>query len=146
LTLSSPLGSIFFSATGPVRLPLEGESPVHALIIEDEFFVADLIEDALRRIGYTSFSLADGGPEAIRAAGERCPDLIVADHRLADGAGIDAILGICAGKEMPVIFISASAWEVRKRFPDAVVLQKPFLAVGLQTAAAEAVRAPYVHH
>jgi DNA-binding response OmpR family regulator len=112
---------------------------VHALIIEDEFFVAVLIEDALRRIGYTSFSIAPGAAEAIADAASCRPDLIVAEHGIADGPAIQALLEPRAGPATPVIFVTASALEVRKCLPDAIVVQKPFLSSGLQIAAQEAV-------
>jgi DNA-binding response OmpR family regulator len=113
---------------------------VHALIIEEEFFVADLIEDALRRIGYDSFSIALSPAEATVAAGSRCPDLIVAEHDIADGRAIDGVLARCEHPETPVVFVTESAPEVRRRLPEAIVVQKPFLPSGLQIAAREAAR------
>ena len=60
---------------------------MHALIIEDEFLTAQLIEDHLRDLGYTSFSFAMDETEAIAAASDRCPELITSDvHWAADAA------------------------------------------------------------
>jgi DNA-binding response OmpR family regulator len=46
---------------------------MHALIIEDEFLTAQLIEDRLQALGYTSFSFAMDEDEAIAEALIRCP-------------------------------------------------------------------------
>ena len=99
---------------------------MHALIIEDEFFITMVMEDALRPLGYGTFDVADCVAEAIQAAEDRCPDLIVADQRLADGTGTDAVRAICAGKQIPVIFVTGSAHDVSAALPDAIVVQKPF--------------------
>src|SRR5438309_10760925 len=80
------------------RAPAEraGESRgMHALIIEDEFFTAMLIEDRLRELGFTSFAFASSENEAVAAACDRCPDLITADVQFAPGCGIDAVQLIC---------------------------------------------------
>ncbi|HEX2764114.1 MAG TPA: response regulator [Allosphingosinicella sp.] len=101
---------------------------MHALIIEDEGLIAMAIEEALRDCGCSSFAFARSLDEAVAAARERCPDLITADVRLAPGSGIDAVESICAGKPIPVVFITATGHEVRERLPDHVVVGKPFVA------------------
>jgi two-component system chemotaxis response regulator CheB len=111
---------------------------VHALIIEDEFLTAELIEDRLRDLGFTSFAFAIDEQEAITAALERCPDLITSDVQLARGCGIDAVQRICDKEPIPVLYITATAVAVRERCPWAIVIQKPFgmadLCMGVQRA------------
>jgi len=101
---------------------------MHALIIEDQFLVAALIEDMLRDLGYTSFHVVGGAGDAIRAARERRPDLVTADHRLGDddGDGVGAVRAICAAGAVPTVFISEYGDEVRALAPDAVLIDKPF--------------------
>lgn len=99
---------------------------MHALIIEDEFLTAQLIEDRLRDLGFTSFAFAMCEEEAISAARECCPDLITSDVRLATGCGIDAVKRICDEKPIPVLYITGTAMVVRERCPCATVIQKPF--------------------
>lgn len=99
---------------------------MHALIIEDEFFITMVLEDALRKLGYYSFDVADCVAEAVLAAEQRCPELIIADQRLADGKGTDAVRAICSGKPIPVVFVTGSAGEVAEALPMAVIVQKPF--------------------
>jgi len=99
---------------------------MHALIIEDEFLAAQLIEDRLRDLGFTSFAFAMNEEEAIAAARDRCPDLITSDVQLSPGCGIDAVQRICDEKPIPVLYITGTAMIVRERCPSAVVIQKPF--------------------
>lgn len=99
---------------------------MHALIIEDQFLVAALIEDVLRGFGYTSFDMVDGEDGAIRAAKSRCPDLITADQCLAKGTGVHAVREICAERDIPVVFITEFRADVRRLIPDAIVIGKPF--------------------
>lgn len=99
---------------------------MHALIIEDEPIIAMLIEDHLRTLGYTSVDFAVTEAEAVTAARRRCPDLITADVRLSEGCGVAAVERICGDKPIPVVFITATAAEVRARRSEAIVVRKPF--------------------
>ena len=111
---------------------------MHALIIEDEFLTAQLIEDRLRDLGFTSFAIAMSEEEAVSAARERCPDLITSDVQLTPGCGIDAVQRICDAKPIPILYITGSAMTVRERCPSAVVIQKPFGATDLRQAVDQA--------
>lgn len=111
---------------------------MHALIIEDEPLIAMLIEDHLRARGYTSVAFAATEADAVTAAATRCPDLITADMRLPQGCGIAAVETICGGQPIPVIYITATAWEVRERLRDAVIVAKPFGSAQLDAAIAAA--------
>jgi CheY-like chemotaxis protein len=97
---------------------------MHALIIEDEFLTAELIEDRLRGLDYSSFAFVMDEDEAVAAASMRCPDLITSDVQLACGCGIDAVQRICDKKPIPVLYITGTAFIVRDRCPWAVVIQK----------------------
>jgi two-component system, response regulator PdtaR len=99
---------------------------MHALIIEDEPIIAMLIEDHLRTLGYASFDFAVTEADAVAAAGRRCPDLITSDVRLREGCGIAAVESICGAKPIPVVFITATAADVRGRLDEAIVVAKPF--------------------
>ena len=110
---------------------------MHALIIEDEYVIADAIAEALERIGFTSFDLAQTEMEAVAFAERRLPDLITADLYLASGTGIGAVLTVCADRMIPAVFMTAAPQDVLKRMPDAVVLAKPFGEGALKEAVDE---------
>jgi two-component system, response regulator PdtaR len=111
---------------------------VHALIIEDQLLIANMIWGELRRLGYRSIDIVESEEEAIALARQQCPDLITADDRLASGSGIDAVLTICADKVIPVVFIVGNPWNVKLAIPDAVILEKPFSLDALTAAVKEA--------
>lgn len=109
---------------------------MHVLIIEDEPFIAIMIEDHLRGLGYTSFAFAVTETEAVMAARRRCPDLVTSDVRLPEGCGIAAITEICRERPIPVVFITGTAWEVRERLADAIIVRKPIVGEELTRAVA----------
>ncbi len=104
---------------------------MHALIIEPEAFTAQLIEDCLVELGFTSFAFAGDEDEAIELAASRCPDLITADVNLASGCGVNAVQRICGSVAIPVLYVTATSSEVRNRCPMATIVQKPFSVLEL---------------
>lgn len=117
---------------------------MHALIIEDEFFIVLAVVQALKEIGFTSFDDANCVAGAIAAANRRRPDLIVANHRLIDGTGTEAVRSICAGQGIAVVFVTASAADVKAGLPDAIVVSKPFEASSLHVAVKQAQQNPLI--
>jgi DNA-binding response OmpR family regulator len=119
---------------------------MHALIIEQDSWIIMMIEDALRDLGYTSFDFASSTAVAVAAAHSCRPDLITSEIRLGGESGIDAVEQICAATAIPVLFVTATPWEVRGCHPDAVVVPKPFgdamLKRGVARAAAKLASAP----
>ena len=113
---------------------------MHALIIEDQFLIATLIEDELRDLGYTSVQIVDRESEAVEAAAQRCPDLITADDRLTQGSGIEAVRAICETRTIPVVFIVGDPVAFVAPIPDAVLIGKPFGGTRLREAVAEALQ------
>ena len=113
---------------------------MHALIIEDQYLTAQLIEDRLRDLGFGSFAFAMDEEEAVAEASSHRPDFITSDVQLAGGSGIDAVQRICHGKPIPVLYITGSAPLVRDRCPWAAVIQKPFGIADLREGVREARR------
>ena len=107
---------------------------MHALVIEDHGLTAWLIEEELKDLGYTSCDTAATEREAVAAAERRRPDLITSDGRLAEGNGVSAVRTICAGRAIPVLFITADSEQARQFAPDAVILDKPFNSTELVSA------------
>lgn len=110
----------------------EQEAAMHALIIEDEFMIATVIEYVLGNCGFDSFDIVPSSEEAVAAAAIRCPDLITVDVHLQAGSGIDAVAKICPHPSIPVIFITGSAALIRDRIGEHIVLNKPFSEQTLQ--------------
>lgn len=111
---------------------------MHALVIEDQFLIATLIETELRDLGYTTFDIVDGVEEAVEAAEERCPDLITADDKINGGTGVKAVQQICAERIIPVVFIVDQPQKVVRPVPFAATIAKPFRGAQLHAAIGEA--------
>ncbi|HEX4694216.1 response regulator [Sphingomonas sp.] len=111
---------------------------MHALIIEDESLLAEMIEHVLRDRGVLTVDIADTYTAAIAAAAMRPPRLITADVQLAEGCGIDAVQAITSLIAPAVLFVTGSGDEVRLRLPEAAVVDKPFSAATLGLAVARA--------
>ena len=110
---------------------------MHALIIETDAFIGCMIEDALRESGFTSFDFACSVEEAISAASARCPDLITTDVRVGIGTGLDAVAQICSGKRIPIVFITATAGDLRAWHEEPTVVRKPFSVADVVKAVAQ---------
>lgn len=117
---------------------------MHALIIEDEALIALLLEDAVRALNYRSIDHASSVAEALKAAERHQPDLIVSDHRINDGTGIEAVLTICSDQPIPVIFVTSCSADVRERVLDPIIVDKPFLASQIHAAIGQAVKTPFM--
>lgn len=98
---------------------------MHAFIIEDDYLIAQSLQDMLERLGFTKFSFARSEDAAVQGSAEQQIDLITADVRLLPGDGVDAVEAICARRQIPVVFITGYADELKERAPNAVVVQKP---------------------
>ena len=107
---------------------------MHVLIIEDEYLISQALRDMLEELGFTKFSFARSEDAAVMGASAQNIDLITADIRLLPGDGLDAVEKICAERDIPVLFITGYADELKERAPDAMVVQKPIKREELMNA------------
>ena len=115
---------------------------MHAFIIEDDYLIAQSLQDMLERLGFTRFSFARSEDAAVQGSAEQQIDLITADVRLLPGDGVNAVEAICAKRNIPVIFITGYADELKERAPDAIVVQKPIDCEELNSAVASVFSQP----
>jgi DNA-binding response OmpR family regulator len=81
---------------------------IKILVVEDELSLRAVLNDKLKREGFTVFE-AKNGEEGFAAASRERPDLIIMDILMPKMHGYDCLAKIRAeewGKETPVIFIS----------------------------------------
>ncbi|MGD1995031.1 MAG: PAS domain S-box protein, partial [Anaerolineae bacterium] len=82
------------------------------MIVEDERIVAKHIESGLQDLGYVVCARVSSGEEAISAAVETRPDLVLMDIRLdGDLDGVDAAKEIRSQLGTPVVYLTAYADE-----------------------------------
>jgi two-component system, sensor histidine kinase len=80
------------------------------LVVEDEeIILADLVF-TMNRLGYQVAATASTGTDAIRAAAEHKPDLVLMDLRLQGRmSGLDAAREIQGNAPVPILFVTAHA-------------------------------------
>ncbi|WP_052730131.1 response regulator [Sphingomonas sp. SRS2] len=113
---------------------------MHALVIEDEPMIAMLVEDYLTDLGYATVTVVSREQEAIAAAVEMCPDIIVADEHILEGSGIAAVQEICADQVIPTIYSMGlvDANDIDELLPYAAVASKPYTFAVFQRAVQDA--------
>jgi two-component system, response regulator PdtaR len=101
------------------------------LIVEDDSFVALLLEYTLVKLGY-SICGTEQTEDGCVATAIRCrPDAMVVDVGLAQGNGIQAVNRILCDRYVPHVFISGDRLEYAGLHPLAIRLHKPFRDVDL---------------
>lgn len=109
------------------------------LVVEDESIVAKDIQNSLKKLGYTVPSVENSGEDAIDAANQHRPDLILMDIMLkGDISGIEAAEQIKNRYQIPVIFLTAYADEstlskAKVTEPYGYII-KPFKEIDLHTS------------
>ena len=82
------------------------------MVVEDEGIVALDIQSKLEKLGYQVPALVDSGEEAVEAAAEVRPDLILMDIQLSGQMdGVEAARQIRERLSIPVIFLTAFSGE-----------------------------------
>lgn len=115
--------------------------PLSILIVEDEILIAMLLAETVEVLGHMVCATVGTQADAVAAAAQYRPDLIIADAGLADGNGIDAIAAILKTRFTPHLFVTGNVMHVKAHRPDAVVLQKPFFVAELCAAIEDALKA-----
>ncbi|HEY6161898.1 MAG TPA: response regulator [Bacteroidia bacterium] len=109
------------------------------LITEDESIVAKDIQMSLKKLGYNVVGICSSGEDAIKAAEEKKPDLVLMDIMLkGDMSGIEAADVIRQKMNLPVIFLTAYADEstlskAKVTEPYGYII-KPFKEIDLHTS------------
>ncbi len=108
---------------------LDAELATDVLIIEDEPIIALDLTRLVRELGHRVVATAATRDEAVAAAAQVRPGLVLADIRLADGSnGMDAAADILQSLDIPVIFITAFPEHLLtgERPEPAFLITKPF--------------------
>jgi DNA-binding NtrC family response regulator len=105
----------------------------HVLVIEDDWLIAEHIIMLAREAGATSIDQADNQQDAIIAARDHKPEMILSDVRLTSGTGPLAVQAIIAEHgDIPVIFITGTPEDCAPCAPPGVILGKPIIEHALK--------------
>lgn len=111
------------------------------LIIEDEPLIAIDIQMLVEELGHRVVHVARTHREAVAAAAQTKPGLILADIQLADGSsGLEAVNQILGGLSVPVIFVTAYPERFLTGTPPepAFLITKPFGVDSLKAVVSQA--------
>jgi DNA-binding response OmpR family regulator len=84
------------------------------LLLDDERDITDLIEEALRKDGFSNIVKAYTGLDAVDLCREQSPDVIVLDIMLPDIDGIEVCKRIREFSYCPILFLSSKNDDVDK--------------------------------
>ncbi|MCF7822651.1 MAG: response regulator [Candidatus Marinimicrobia bacterium] len=101
------------------------------LIVEDVVVFAKQVKLRLESKGYSVIGIVDNGPDAIKFAEDKNPDIILMDITLnGTMTGLDAAREIVKSKRIPIIFLTAnsdkSILESGRKISKNSVFTKPF--------------------
>ena len=105
------------------------------LIIEDEPLIALDLKEILQGLGHRVTQIAQTHRDALQAAAQKPPGLVMADIRLADGSsGLDAVNEILGSFSVPVVFVTAFPEKLAtgSRPEPTFVITKPFRPEAVQ--------------
>lgn len=102
------------SGTGRARPAARGSEKTRVLVVEDERDIADLVKHTLERSGDAVVEIAASGDQALKAASELPPDLIILDLNLPVLGGLEVcrlLRGRPATARTPIIMLTARTSE-----------------------------------
>ena len=115
------------------------------LLVEDDAMIGELLAEMLEDMGHSVCTVAATEADAVKAAAQDRPDLMMVDVALGQGSGILAMDEILRTGFVLHFFMSGNVAKVRAQKPDAAILEKPFqeeqlrcaIGLALDTAAAQ---------
>jgi len=116
-----------------------------ALIVEDEFLIAEELRERLSRLGFSVIAAVDSAEEGIAIATRDRPDLVLMDIRLkGEKDGVQAAKEIRQEVDVPIVYVTAysdlpTVSRVKESEHDGYIL-KPFHARELQSTVAVAMQ------
>jgi two-component system, response regulator PdtaR len=96
------------------------------LVIEDDMLIGMLFSETLVSMGHQVCAIAVNEHEAVTAARDHVPDIMIVDAKLGQGSGIAAVDDIIADAFIPHVFVTGDKPGVLELRPQAVVVEKPF--------------------
>ena len=104
------------------------------LVVEDDALQALVLGEILEQIGHRVCAVTSTVTGAIAFVERYRPTLLVVDQWLKDGTGLSLIEMVCKNGHVPHLFATGDIAIVKLTRPHAVVIQKPYKVVELESA------------
>ena len=98
----------------------------HALIIDDNVILSRAIRNRLESFGFDSFDYTWAEEQAIQAATERRPDLIVVGDAIVEGSPIGVAGKLASSNRVPILHVTAQNFMFQRQAPEGTVIDGPY--------------------
>jgi CheY-like chemotaxis protein len=111
------------------------------LVMEDDAMVAAVLAELLEAQGHSVCAIASTEAEAVAAAFQLFPEMMIVDAQLRAGSGLGAVDRIQHRRFVAHVFVCGDASRIRALRPGATVIQKPYFEQDLVSALQKALDA-----
>ncbi len=108
--------------------------PLNILVVEDDALQGMMLGEILEDMGHKVCAVTSTVSGAVAAVEKYRPGLLIVDQWLRDGSGLFMIDKVCMNGHVPHLFVSGEIAKIKLARPDAVVIQKPYQIVELESA------------
>jgi two-component system, response regulator PdtaR len=98
----------------------------HALIIDDNMVVSRAIQSRLAAFGFDSFDHTWTEQQALEAAGQRRPDLIVVGDHLATGSPLEVARELAFTNDAPILAVTTDRFMFQHSVPEGAKIDGPY--------------------
>ena len=108
----------------------------HALIIDDNRVASRAIQSRLAAFGFDSFDHTWTEQQALEAAAQRRPDLIVVGDHVASGSPLEVARELAVTNDAPILAVTTDRFMFQHRVPDGGAVDGPYALSELDEALA----------
>ena len=94
----------------------------HALIVDDNMAISAALQDRLAELGFDSFEQRWTEDQAVAAANDRHPDLVVIGDTLVAGSSIEAARRISQHTNITILAVTTDAAALARALPPSTML------------------------
>lgn len=110
----------------------------HALIIDDNMVVSRAIQSRLAAFGFDSFDHTWTEQQALEAAAQRRPDLIVVGQHVVSGSPLKVAREVASTSEAPILAVTTDRFMFHRSVLDGATVDGPYPLKELDAALASA--------
>jgi len=98
----------------------------HALIIDDNRVVSRAIQSRLAAFGFDSFDHTWTEQQALEAAAQRRPDLIVVGDHVAGGSPLEVAREVAWKSDAPMLAVTTDRFVFERALPQGAAIDGPY--------------------